>query len=81
MAAPKTKPPGASPNRKKARPTAKGASRPVQAKPSASDLIPDTDSEAFKVVERAARTGRPVSTRGMTSQEFKDALLGKHRPS
>ena len=80
MAAPKTKPPGASPDRNKG-PAAKGASRPVRAKPSASDLIPDTDSEAFKVVEHAARTGKPVSTRGMTSQEFKDALLGNRRSS
>lgn len=80
MAAPKIESPSARPNRKKAQPKAKRASRRVRAKQSTSDLIPDTDSQAFKVVDHAARTGKRVSTRGMTSREFKEALLGNLPP-
>jgi hypothetical protein len=52
----------------------------ARAKQSTPDLIPDTDSKAFKVVDHAARTGKRVSTRGMTSREFKEALLGNLPP-
>ena len=34
----------------------------------------------YKVVDHAARTGKRVSTRGMTSREFKEALLGNLPP-
>ena len=80
MAAPKIESPSAQPNRKKAQPKAKRASRRMRAKQSTSDLIPDTDSKAFKVVDHAARTGKRVSTRGMTPREFKEALLGNLPP-
>ena len=43
------------------------------------DLHPNRDSEDYKLVEKARASGKMVDTTGMTREEFKLALLGKHR--
>jgi hypothetical protein len=43
------------------------------------DLVPDRDSEAYRVVRDALRTGKKVSTRGMTREQIRAAMLGQNK--
>lgn len=50
--------------------------RPYTRKPCVA-LMPNADSASYEVVEEAHKQGRRVSTRGMSTEELKAALLGK----